>query len=68
MPTLGATTTAVFASVGLSASDIYTIFTGLIGTGVGFMLWLIQVVWPFLLVLAFLSLMYGIARKYLHIR
>lgn len=68
MPTLSATTTAVFASVGITASSTYPIFTGLIGTGVGFILWLIQVVWPFLLVLAFLSLMYGLARKYLHIR
>jgi len=68
MPTLTASTTAIFTSVGLTASDIYAVFTGLIGTGVSFILWLIQVSWPFLLVLAFLSLMYGLAHKYLHIR
>lgn len=68
MPALSASTTAVFSSVGLTAADIYAVFTGLIGTGVSFILWLVQVTWPFLLVLAFISLMYGLAHKYLHIR
>lgn len=64
MPTLGATTTAVFSSVGLNASDIYGVFTGLIGTAVSFMLWMIQVSWPFLLAIAFIYLMYRLAHKF----
>lgn len=68
MPALSASTTAVFSAVGINATDIYAIFTSLIGTSVSYILWLIQVTWPFLLVLAFLSLMYGMAQKFLHIR
>jgi len=64
MPTLDATTTAVFSSVGLSASTIYSTFTGLIGTAVSFMLWMIQVAWPFMLVIAFIYLMYRMAHKF----
>jgi len=64
MPTLNASSTAVFTSIGLSASDIYAIFVGLIGTAVSFGLWLIQVSWPFLLGLAFIYLMYRLAHKF----
>ena len=64
MPTLNATTTAVFSSIGLSASDIYGVFTGLVGTAVSFMLWMIQVSWPFLLGIAFIYLMYKLAHKF----
>jgi len=64
MPTLSATTTAVFTSVGLSASSIYSTFTALIGTAVDFMLWLVQVAWPFMLVLAFIYLIWRLAHKF----
>jgi len=64
MPTLTATTTAVFNSVGLSASSIYSIFTGLIGTAVDFSLFLVQVSWPFLLALGFILLLWGLAKRY----
>jgi len=64
MPTLTSTSTAVFTSIGLSASTIYSIFVGLIGTAVDFGLWLIQVSWPFLLGLAFIYLMYRLAHKF----
>ncbi|HUD45136.1 MAG TPA: hypothetical protein VMR41_06335 [Patescibacteria group bacterium] len=65
MPTLDASTTATFAATGLSASTIYGIFIGLVGQAVDFMLWLLQVTWPFLLVLAFIYLMWKIAHKFL---
>lgn len=65
MPTLNATTTAVFESVGIEASDIYSTFTSLIGTAVSFGLWLVQVSWPFLLGLAFIYLMWRLAHKFL---
>lgn len=64
MPTLDATTTAVFASVGLNASTIYNIFVTLVGTAVSFGLWLVQVSWPFLLAIAFIYLMWRIAHKF----
>jgi len=64
MPTLDASTTAVFASTGLSAASIYATFTGLIGTAVSFGLWLVQVGWPFMLVVGFIYLMYTLAMRF----
>jgi hypothetical protein len=65
MPAMGATTTAVFTSIGLDATSIYGVFTSLITTAVGFMLWMIQVSWPFLLGIAFIYLMYKLAYKFM---
>jgi len=65
MPTLSASTTAVFTSIGLTASDIYDTFVSLVGTAVDFMLWMIQVSWPFLLGIAFIYLMYKLAYKFM---
>lgn len=65
MPALNATTTAVFSSIGLDASDIYDVFVGLVGTAVSFGLWLIQVAWPFLLGIAFIYLMWRLAHKFM---
>lgn len=65
MPSLNATTTAVFNSVGISAQSIYSTFTALIGTAVDFMLWMIQTAWPFLLGIAFIFLMYRLAHKFM---
>jgi len=67
MPALDASTTAVFSSVGLSASSIYAVFTGLVGSAVAFGLWLIQVAWPFMLVIGLIYLLWGIARRFMHI-
>jgi len=64
MPTLDATTTAVFTAVGISASSIYAVFLNLVGIGISFILWLMQVAWPFLLVLAFIGMLFGIALAY----
>jgi len=65
MPTLNSTTTAVFSSIGLDASDIYDVFVGLIGTAVSFGLWMIQVAWPFLLGIGFIYLLYRLSHKFL---
>jgi len=65
MPAMGTSTTEVFSDLGLTASDIYGVFTGLIGTAVDFSLWLIQVSWPFLLGAAFIYLMIRLASKFL---
>jgi len=65
MPALSASSTAVFASIGLVPADIYAVFTGLVGTAVDFGLWLIQVSWPFLLGIAFIMLMWRLAHRFL---
>jgi hypothetical protein len=64
MPTLTATTTAVFSSIGLNATTIYTVFVGLVGSAVDFGLFLIQVSWPFLLGIAFIYLLWRLAHKF----
>jgi len=64
MPTLDATSTAQFTSVGLNATTIYNVFIGLVNSAVSFGLWLIQVSWPFLLVIAFIYLMWRLAHKF----
>jgi len=64
MPTLTASTTAVFNATGLSASSIYNVFIALIGTAVDFGLYLVQVAWPFMLVVGFIYLLWRIAHKF----
>jgi len=64
LPTLTATTTAVFTDIGLSAQTIYNVFVGLVGSAVDFGLFLIQVSWPFLLGIAFIYLMWRLARSF----
>jgi len=65
MPSLDATSTAVFTSIGLNATTIYNIFVGLVGSATSFGLWLIQVSWPFLLGIAFIYLMWRLAHKFM---
>jgi len=65
MPALNGSTTAVFASTGLDAQAIYDVIVGLIGTAVAFGLFLVQSYWPFMLVLGFIGLLVGIAKKYM---
>jgi len=65
MPTLNASTTAVFNSTGLDAQSIYDVIVSLIGTAVNFGLFLVQTYWPFMLVLGFIGLLIGIAKKYM---
>lgn len=64
MPSMGATTTAVFTAIGLDASAIYDTMVGLIGTGIDFGLWLVQVSFPFFLGLGFIYLMYKLVWKF----
>jgi len=64
MPTLDATTTSVFSSIGLNPTTIYDVFVSLVGSAVSFGLWLVQVSWPFLLGIAFIYLMWRLAHKF----
>jgi len=64
MPSMDATTTAQFTALGLSATSIYGVFTGLAGTAVNFGLWLVQVQWPFLLIIACIYLLWRLAHRF----
>ena len=64
MPSLDATTSAQFAAVGLTASTIYATFQTLAGTAVNFGLWLVQVQWPFLLIIGAIYLLWKLAHRF----
>lgn len=66
MPTLDATTSAAFTSAGISATGLYSFLTGLFGQGYSFALWIIQAIWPFLLVIGVLGVFYAIASAMRH--
>jgi len=66
MPELTATTTAVLASVGVSGTDLYTFLTTIFGQALSVGLWLVQAIWPFLLVVGILVLFVKVAGKMLH--
>jgi len=64
LPTLDATTTAVFASIGINPSTVYSVFTALVSTTVSFLLWLVQVTWPFLLGILLILALWRIIHYY----
>jgi hypothetical protein len=66
MPILDATTTAVFDSVGITATSLYTMLQTLIGMSISFGIWLIELTFPFLLVLAFIGVIVGLVYAFLH--
>lgn len=66
MPTLDATTTSVLASVGVSGATLYGFFTTIFGQALSVGIWLVEAVWPFLLVVGILVLFVAVASKMLH--
>jgi len=66
MPSLDATTTAVLSSVGVSGASLYTFLTTLFSQALSVGLWLVQAIWPFLLVVGILVLFVKVAGKMLH--
>ena len=64
MPSLDATTTSQFAALNVSANAIYNIFRGLTETAVNFGLWLVQVQWPFLLIIGAIYLLWKLAHRF----
>jgi len=66
VPTLDATTTAVFASVGVTPTSLYTMLQTMIGMAISFGIWLIELSFPFLLVLAFIGVIIGLVYAFLH--
>jgi hypothetical protein len=66
MPTLTATTTAVLASVGVDSSTLYNFLTLIFGQALSVGIWLVEAIWPFLLVAGILVLFVKVAGKMLH--
>jgi len=58
---MGATTTAVFTAVGISATDLTTFLSTVFGQAVHFMIYVFETVWPYLLVLGLIGVIIGIA-------
>jgi len=66
MPSADATTTAVLASVGVSGSTLYSFLSGIFSQALYVGLWLVQAIWPFLLVIGIIVLFVKVASKMLH--
>jgi len=66
MPVLDATSSAAFASAGVSASSLYTWTSGLFGQGYALLLWITQAIFPFLLVIGVVGVFLGIVYAMLH--
>jgi len=66
MPSPDATTTAVLASAGVSASSIYAFFSTIFNQALAVGIWLVTAIWPFLLVVGILVLFVKVAGKMLH--
>jgi len=64
MPAQNASTSEVFASLGLDPTAIYNTILSLVGTSVNFALWTIQVYWPFYLIAGFIAVLIGLAHRY----
>jgi len=65
MPTVDATTSAVLASVGVSGSTLYAFLVAIFGQALSVGIWLVQAIWPFLLVAGILTLFVKVAGKML---
>lgn len=65
MPTLDATTTAVLAAVGVSGSTLYGFLTTIFSQALTVGIWLVQAIWPFLLVAGILTLFVKVGGKML---
>lgn len=57
---MDASTTAAFASAGVSASSVYSLMQYVFGTGLSVALWLIKAAVPFLFVLAAIGVLLSI--------
>jgi hypothetical protein len=66
MPTLDATTSAVLLSVGVSGATLYSFLATIFGQALSVGIWLVEAIWPFLLVVGILVLFVSVASKMLH--
>lgn len=58
---MDATTTAVFASAGVTPSTLTNFLNTVFNQGISFMIYVFQTVWPYLLILGLISVIVGIA-------
>lgn len=65
---MGTSTEAVFTAVGIDSSVFTDFLSAIFGQTVNFGLDVLEIVWPFLLVLALLSIIIGICYAALHRR
>lgn len=63
---MDATTTAVFASAGVSPSTLTNFLQTVFNQALLFLIYTIELVWPFLLVLGLIGVIVGIAYAMLH--
>lgn len=66
MPSLNATTTEVLAAVGVDGATLYNFLTVIFQQALSVGIWLVQAIWPFLLVVGILVLFVKVAGKMLH--
>jgi len=63
---MDATTTAVFTSVGISATTLTAFLSTVFNQALLFLIWTLETIWPFLLVLGLVGVIIGIAYAMLH--
>jgi len=66
MPTLDATSSAVLSAAGVTGGTLYTFLTTIFGQALSVGIWLVEAIWPFLLVVGILVLFAKVASKMLH--
>lgn len=65
---MDATTTAVFNSVGISASTLTGFLQTIFGQALSFTIYVVETIWPFLLVLMLVSIIIGVGYAMMHRR
>jgi len=66
MPPLDATTSAVLSASGVTGTTLYAFLTLIFGQALAVGIWLVEAIWPFLLVVGILVLFAKVASKMLH--
>jgi len=66
MPTIDATTSAVLAATGIQGTTLYTFLQTIFGQALNVGIWLVEAIWPFLLVVGIIALFAKVGSKMLH--
>jgi len=65
---MDATTTTIFANVGLSASTLTAFLSNLFSQSLSFLIYTFETLWPFWLVIGLISLIVGVGFAIMHLR
>jgi hypothetical protein len=65
---MDATTTAVFNATGISATSLTTFLQTIFGQALSFSIYVIETIWPFLLVVMLFGILVGIGYMMMHRR